>query len=137
MENFIILIISSGFAGAIAGGVVSMISQTFERRWRNQDQLRTLKINTYSEIISIGGEYLEESALKKLNNLVSKAFLICEEEVCIALMNYMRNIASIHKNIEGKSDKERKEIITQDVHKENGILHQKLVNLMKKELNLV
>lgn len=136
MENFIILILSSGFAGAIAGGIVSMISQILERKWKNQNQLRTLKINTYSEIISIGGEYLAENAFYKLNNLVSKAFLICEEEVRIALINYMGNIALIHKKIEGKNNKERKEIITQDVHRENAILHEKLVNLMKKELDL-
>lgn len=134
--NTFILIIGSGFAGAIAGGVVSFISSLFERKWKKEDQLRDLKISTYSEIISVAGEYLEENSFRKLNNLVAEALLICEQDVHIALISYMRNTASTHKKIVGKSLEERKKILTADVYRENGILHQKLVSLMKKELNL-
>lgn len=131
----VILILSSGFAGAIAGGAVSLVGQWLNRRWQKEDGLTLLKRALYSEIIGIGGDYIGDKVYKKINNNSAKALLICGDNVTKTLMEYMTNIESTNIAISGKTREEALKIIKKN-STENARKHRKLIDAMKKELKL-
>jgi len=133
----IIILLSSGLAGAVAGGVVSLVSQYLNRKWDRIDYLSRLKISLYSEIIGIGSHYLEKNAFHKLNNDVAKALLVCGNNLKKDLIAFIANVEKVHREIENASkDEDKIKDIIEKSTLENTILHKKVIKGMKDELYL-
>ena len=134
--DFIILIFSSGFVGALAGGGIALWSQHLNRKWKKEDDLISLKIKLYSEIIGVGARYVGEEAFEKINDDVAKAFLVCEQDLYEKLIKYMSTLEKLNNEIKGKSQIERNEIVKNNYTFNIISLHEEMLKIMQKEIGI-
>lgn len=125
----------AGLGGALAGGLISLISQFINRKWSKEDQIYQQRTLLYSKILSVGSAYMTEDAYKDTNMNISSALLICGKDLRVILVRYMKNLSMLINEIRNsKTDDEYASIIarsTQTIVND----HAEMEELMRKELN--
>ena len=112
----------SGFAGAIAGGIVNLIAMYITRRWDREDKHYELKRALYSKIISFGAQAHHDGNFEDVSKLVNSALLVSRPDLHIALCELMSEILKI-KDGEGNGQQlaERQALVTELMRKELDI----------------
>lgn len=118
----------SGFIGALAGGGIALFSQILNRKWQKEDRNLEYKKQLYSEIIGIGRHYRKEGALASVNNNVTKALLVCSDELRPVLIQYAASVEGAN------ADWDKKDFNQDFANNENIKFHKEMVSYMRKEL---
>jgi len=135
MEITIIIAAISGLAGALAGGIVSLISQALQHKWQKEDLLFETKKKLYENMSSIGSKYVGWEEFEKINECAARCMLIAEDDLSSAILSYVALIEGVNTSVEGKDNIERDKIAA-DSTKAIVNAGNTMMSLMKAELNL-
>ncbi|GEM_PF-3660319 len=135
-KETLIILLSSGLAGAIGGGIVSFINQYFQHKLERRNSIHIIKMELYAEISKIGNSYTSEDAFKSLNSNIAKALLVCDNKLRLSMINYMAYIENLHNKLEDATDGDKAETIIDDSADEHYDLEREVHRHMREELEL-
>lgn len=106
------------------------------RKWEKEDDIESLKMKLYSEIIGVGSYYVGEQVFRKINDDVAKALLICGNELAPKLIEYMACLSVMNKDIKNVKNPSEVDKITKKYSNKIAVLHEVMTKMMRDELKI-